>query len=361
MTLMALILASLIILVSGSGAIDSEQHAAPNAAAVAKNVTRDLPAGVRGEEITFTNAQVKLAGTLLSPKLEAGKRAPAVLLITGLEQADRDGLSYGKTRHDVYRDIAEHLAARGLVVLRYDKRCIGASGCGQENSYDDLVDDARAALAYLRRRAEVAPTRIAVFGHSEGGTIASIVAVNEEKKVAGVVLAGARGRTLNKMLRDQMRGRMKEEGKKDEEIEAFLAKLDRLFKAVLSGDTNAAKELNLQDPYEALLANVLKEPSLVVSQTVNDPLQVMNSVVPPVLILQGQKDVQVSVKDAQYLEEALKRAQHADQTLHLLPDVDHLLKTNKGAANWAAYADAARPVDADLLMILTDWLQKKLK
>ena len=77
--------------------------------------------------------------------------------------------------------------------------------------------------------------------------------------------------------------------------------------------------------------------------------------------MQGKKDIQVAVKDAQFLEEAMKRASHEDATLHLLDDVDHLLKTNKGATAITSYADTSRPLDAAMLTILTDWLLKKAK
>jgi hypothetical protein len=61
------------------------------------------------------------------------------------------------------------------------------------------------------------------------------------------------------------------------------------------------------------------------------------------------------------LEEALKRVNHPDTNLHLLEDVDHLLKTNKGAAKLSSSADTSRPFDTTMLAVLTDWLQKKAR
>ena len=81
----------------------------------------------------------------------------------------------------------------------------------------------------------------------------------------------------------------------------------------------------------------------------------------PVLILQGRKDLQISVRDAQYLEESLKRAHHPDATMRLFDDMDHLLKTNKGAASMAANQDAGRTLDTAMLTTLTDWMQKRAR
>ena len=94
---------------------------------------------------------------------------------------------------------------------------------------------------------------------------------------------------------------------------------------------------------------------------INDPLQIANGIKAPLLLVQGEKDLVVSVKDARFLNEAMSRGNHPDTTLQILPDVDHLLKTNKGAATQAANTDAARPLDAGLLTILTEWLQKRAK
>ncbi len=110
-----------------------------------------------------------------------------------------------------------------------------------------------------------------------------------------------------------------------------------------------------------MLADLIKQRQVVAPLFINDPLQIVNNIQSPTLILQGKKDVQVTVQDAEFLEEAMKRASHKDSTLLVLDDVDHLLKTNKGAASSASLSDASRPVDAALLAAVTDWLLKKSK
>lgn len=326
-----------------------------------KPVARTLPAGVRSEEVSFDGVGVKLAGTLLLPKLEAGKRAPAVLLIAGSGPTPRDGVKFGEVEQFIYRDLAEHLAGQGYAVLRYDKRCVGASTCKPKSSFDEYVDDARDAVVYLRKRADIDPANVVIFGHSEGGFIGSVVASHDET-IAGLIMAAAPGRTLNKLLHDQLEARMKEAGKSETEIAAFLTKFNRIVRTLMSGQADGlAEQLNAKDPYDAVLLSLVKQADLVIPMLINDPLQVVNNVKAPVLVLQGDKDLQVSVRDAQFLNEALKRADHPDYKLHVLKDVDHLLKTNKGAASLAAYADSSRPLDAQLLAVLTEWLKKRVK
>src|SRR5262249_31545352 len=121
------------------------------------------------KEVKFDGANVSLAGTLLLPKLESGKRAAAVVIIAGSGPTPRDGLTFGTEKQLIYRDLAEYLAARGYVTLRYDNRCVGASQCAKPTSYNDYVDDATGAIEYLRELSQVDAKRVFLFGHGEGG------------------------------------------------------------------------------------------------------------------------------------------------------------------------------------------------
>lgn len=316
----------------------------------------------QSHEVKFDGHDLKLAGTLLIPKLDGGKRAPGVLIVPESGVTSRDGVTVGEAKHTVYRDLAEHLAGKGIAVLRYDKRCAGTSECKQATSFDDYIDDARKAADFLKTHSQVDPAKVFLFGHGEGGYISSSLAAAEDSKFAGVILAAAPGRHLHKIIRKTVERRLAEEGKKQEESGAVLAKLDRVIRLIQSGQQDfSSVPLNDKDFYDALLADLIKQRQVVVALFINDPLQIVNNIQPPTLIVQGKKDVQVTVQDAEFLEEAMKRAEHKDSTLLVLDDVDHLLKTNKGAASSASLSDASRPVDAALLAAVTDWILKKSK
>src|SRR5215813_7871343 len=181
---------SLMILTSSVAiaAAQNKNSSSPTAAA--------SPSAFESKEIKFDGANVSLAGTLLLPKLESGKRAPAVLIIAGSRQTPRDGLTFGTAKQLIYRDLAEYLTARGYVTLRYDKRCVGASQCVKPTSFDDLVEDARGGVTFLREHPQVDPNRIFIFGHREGGVISATIGGTDDKKLAGVIVAAMPGRTL---------------------------------------------------------------------------------------------------------------------------------------------------------------------
>jgi dienelactone hydrolase len=138
---------------------------------------RVAPPALREEEVRFSNGGVELAGTLLLPA-GAGPH-PAVVFVHG---------SGGEGRW-ASRYLARRLAREGFAALIWDKRGVGEStGWWPEASFEDLAGDAAAAVAYLRTRAEIDPARVGIHGHSQGGTIAPLVAVRSE---ADFVIASA--------------------------------------------------------------------------------------------------------------------------------------------------------------------------
>jgi uncharacterized protein len=119
----------------------------------------------RSTPIRFNNESVALAGTVLSP-LTPG-RHPAVVFIHGSGAEGRWASGF----------FADYVARRGVVALIYDKRGVGEStGDWKTSTLDDLAQDAKVAVHLLASRPDVDPRRLGVYGHSQGGFIAPMVA-----------------------------------------------------------------------------------------------------------------------------------------------------------------------------------------
>lgn len=139
-------------------------------------------APVVGEEVTFKNGDVTLAGTLLIPaaKGKGGKR-PAVVFTHG----------GGPQLREVMWGLGYLYAARGFAVLSYDKRGVGKStGNWREASFEDLADDAVAAAKFLQTRSEVNPKQIGFWGLSQGGWIAPLAASRFPDAAFAIALSG---------------------------------------------------------------------------------------------------------------------------------------------------------------------------
>ncbi|MGE5233841.1 MAG: alpha/beta hydrolase family protein [Acidobacteriota bacterium] len=116
-------------------------------------------------DVEFVSGGVKLAGTVLSPR--ARGRHPGIVFIHGSGPE-------GRWANAV---MADDLARHGIVALIYDKRGVGRSGGDWKTStLEDLAGDARAAVHLMATRRDVDPSRVGVYGHSQGGFIAPMVA-----------------------------------------------------------------------------------------------------------------------------------------------------------------------------------------
>jgi alpha-beta hydrolase superfamily lysophospholipase len=281
------------------------------------------------QEVTIDGGRAVLHGSLLSPP---GAHGAAVLIIAGSGPTDRDGNSpVPSVKPNMYKLLAEGLAGEGIASLRFDKRGIAASAGAappeSELRLSTYVDDAVAWTDFLRRQPGV--TCVVLLGHSEGALIAPLVA--QKTPVCGVISVSGMGRTMDVVLADQLNAALPDAMKPD----AF-----KVLAELKAGRTVA-------DPPSALAA--LFRPSVqpyLISELNIDPVAELAKVKAPVLILQGETDIQVSVADA----EALK-ATRPDAKLVLLAGVNHVLKLAPldRAANIATYADPTLPLAPGVL------------
>jgi uncharacterized protein len=144
----------------------------------------DLPAAsVQSREVTFADGDVKLAGTLLLPA-DAGKH-PAILFLHGSGPEGRWANHY----------LARKCAEAGIAALIYDKRGVGQStGDWQKVGFEPLAEDAFAGIRFLQSSPEIDAAQVGIYGHSQGGTIAPLVATRAPG-LAFVIASAAGGTT----------------------------------------------------------------------------------------------------------------------------------------------------------------------
>ncbi|MGH9949625.1 MAG: alpha/beta hydrolase family protein, partial [Pyrinomonadaceae bacterium] len=135
------------------------------------------PPVFKQEEVSFRNRDVILSGTLLIPLTDGPH--PVVVFLHG---------SGSEGRH-ASRFLAEYLTGRGIAALIYDKRGVGKStGDWKLSDFNDLAADAMAGIDLVRGRKEINAHKIGLYGHSQGGMLAPLVA-SRSKDVAFVISA----------------------------------------------------------------------------------------------------------------------------------------------------------------------------
>lgn len=300
------------------------------------------PAGApyTAEEVTVrTPAGHVLTGTLTLPA-RAGRPVPAVVLATGSGPQDRDGASAAIPGYRPFRQVADTLARRGIAVLRLDDRGVGGSGgVAPDVTTAHFADDLRAAVAYLRARPEIAPGRIGLVGHSEGGVSAPMVAADDPRIRAVALLAGT-----------SRRGR-----------EVSLYQNRALLDAV--PELTPAQRDSIMATIPAQLDSLAGTGAWLRYWFEYDPLPTARRVRAPVLVLQGATDRQVPEAQARELAGAMRAAGNRDVTLRVFPAINHLfLPDPEGTANVQRYAGLpSKDVPPAVLGALADWLAAKLR
>ena len=156
----------------------------------------------------FTSEEVAIQGKyllqgILTVPEEIETKCPAVLVVAGSGEVDRDGNVSGfKFKLDTYKELAEFVTGLGFAVLRYDKRGVAKSeGSYLETSMWDLVDDIGACVQFLKGHPRVDPDRVILMGHSEGCLLIS--AYSARNPVAGIVLLAGAVETIEEALQRQ--------------------------------------------------------------------------------------------------------------------------------------------------------------
>jgi uncharacterized protein len=315
-----------------------------------------LPAFVTSEEVTFKGDNVALTGTLFLPKNKAGQKVPAVLMISDF-YSSREGTTVNKAQHTSYRDLAVHLVERGFAVLRYDRRCTGASECNHQATMAVAGDDGVGGVKFLQARPEINPKKIFALGHGDGSFIAASIAGHAD--VAGLIALNAPGRNASKLLREWAKQRFQDRKTPAAEVEKYMTHLEAVIQLLAAG--GARTEDVKVDPQDDLLAPLANSPDYAYSWLLDDPLGLFPGVTGSVLIVHGGKDRRIPTREASYIRDALQTGEHKDFETHLLPDLDYFLKVNKNAATYEIDQDVARPLDPALLKLIDEWLAKKLK
>src|SRR3954453_13780146 len=185
------------------------------------------------EDVSITSSPgVVLAATLRTPNGHGSGPFPAVLLLGGSGPGSGGGPS----------PLMARLLGDGIALLEYDKRGNGKSSGEFVDSLGNMETDATAAVKYLRTRADIDGSRIALVGHSQGGAVAPAVAA-QDPTIAGVVMlagpaapptAPGPGHEINLVI---MKDMLAKTGATRAAIEQVSKASERLFEAEVGNAT----------------------------------------------------------------------------------------------------------------------------
>jgi uncharacterized protein len=333
-----------------------------------------------GEDVTFNNGDVTLAGTLTLP--DGAGPHPAIVLISGSGAQNRDEEIFGFKPFAIF---AEELSQAGIAVLRYDDRGIGGSSAGTaDDTSETYAGDVRAAMEYLQTRSEIDKSKIGLLGHSEGGIIAPLVSVETGDPAFLVLLAGP-GVSGRELLVEQAVAIVAADGADEAEQARTREQQQAVIDAVLSGEGLDAIRADLVKEYRAAaeklpaqqkqaLGDLEKWAETTIDSQLamfespwmqffltHDPATTLENVTVPVLALFGEKDTQVPpAVNIDPMKAALERAGNEDVSVTVIPGANHLFQAAEtGSPN--EYATLPKEFAPGVTDTIVDWINERMK
>ena len=310
--------------------------------------TPAMPYPYQTQEVSFNNGDAILKGTLVIPE-NASRQTPVLLMVTGSGLQNRDEEIF---EHKPFAVIADVLARAGIATLRYDDRGFGESTGDVVNcTTEDLKNDAFAGVQLLRSRFD----KVGVIGHSEGGTIALMLAA--EKKVDFIVSLAGMAVSGKETLLWQNRLALAAANTPSETIDVYCNALDEVFNACISGTAMpSTTQYNLPTSLAQNLTVVTKQlqtPYMKQFLTL-DSRPLLGNITCPVLALNGTKDTQVEPEsNLGALRSGLQK--NAKNKLEAIEGVNHLFQHCKtGMAT--EYGNIEETIAPEVLEKMVYWL-----
>jgi dienelactone hydrolase len=236
-------------------------------------------------------------------------------------------------------------------VLRYEKRSHKYGGqiaddLAQMTVKDEVIDDALAAVALLATVPEIDRRRIFVVGHSLGGHLAPRIATGG-KDIAGIVLLAGNARPLEDLVVEQVRYEASLAGPVTPAIQKAIDDAEASAKAMRNPD--------LKPGMTVMMMRSALPSSYVLDLRTYHPTEVAASLTVPILIIQGERDYQVTMTDFGLWQKAL--AGHKNATLKSYPGLNHFFMSGTGPGSPAEYAKANH-VERAVIEDLAAWCQR---
>ena len=315
-----------------------ETDAPWNAPAYAK------PDSFTEQPLTLVNGKYELPGTLTMPKGDGP--FPAVVLVHGSGPHDQDE-SIGPNKG--FKDLAFGLAAHGIAVFRYVKR---TEKYGEKSSDDpakltvddEVISDARAAIALVAKQQKINPKQVFLVGHSLGAYLAPRIATGDSE-IEGIAILGANTRPIEQVIVEQVRYLAGKSGAAADEAARQVSDVEAAEKQIESPDLKPGDIVSLlgSNAYGAYWLDLRGY----------DPVKTASQLKIPILILQGGRDYQVTSANFDEWTKAL--AKHKNVTLKSFPDLNHLFMPGEGTPTPAEYAKPNH-VSEDVINAIAAWV-----
>lgn len=321
----------------------------PGKPVVKRPQTPVAPFPYKEESISFTNAGYTFNGTLTLPQ-NCSKTTPVVLMVTGSGQQNRDEELFD---HKPFAVIADALARQGIASLRYDDRGWGDKSLDfSQFTTADFLQDAASALPLLRKRFN----KVGVLGHSEGGTIAMMLA--SEGKADFIVSLAGMAISGKETLVMQNRQAMSALGLPKDVVDSYCTTISNILDEIAKGKKTSEISIDgVPDNLKPILKRELEQTSspYIRHLITLDAGKQLSNIKCPVLALNGTKDTQVDcTANTTQLEKCLTNCKH---TIKKIDGANHLFQ-HCTTGSIVEYQQIEETIAPDVLETITKWINE---
>jgi uncharacterized protein len=298
--------------------------------------------GITEDSTTLKTPTGEIYGTLLIPN--SAKPVPVALIIAGSGPTDRDG-NQPAMKNNSLKMLAEGLYNNGIASLRFDKRGIakskGAIKSESELSFETYIEDVRLWADLLKKDKRFSTVNI--VGHSEGSLI-GMVACEGNSNVTKYISVAGMGVPMNETLKEQLGKQIASHPALKDSCFLYI---DRLKKGEKFGNV---------DPAFLALFRPSVQPYLISAFKYNPQTEIKKLTI-PILILQGDTDIQIHVADADLLAAA-----NANARKEIIENMNHVLKNCPGkdlTAQMPTYTTSEIPINGKLVEEIAHFVNGK--
>lgn len=288
-------------------------------------------AQIKSQDILIKNGNIELPGTLSY----LTENAPLIVWIHGSGNIDRNGNQDGIIKANYIKQFREAINKQGIAFFSYDKRTATAKNKPYLKGivFNDLVADAKLSIQYLKKHYRFSKT--VLIGHSQGSLIGALLADEVDMYIS---LAGP-SNTIDHSIIEQINARA-----------PMLTEVTKNHIKELK-ETRSIKEVN---PMLLSIFAAQNQPFLI-SWFAHNPSEVFKNIKKPTLIINGSKDLQIKVADAEKLHKSLPKSE-----LVIIENMNHVLKEiHQDDDNMKSYYTSEFPISTKLVSTIVSFLKKK--
>lgn len=284
---------------------------------------------VKSEEILLKNKKIELLGTLTF----TAQKSPLIIWVHGSGNVDRNGNQMPIVKANYIKQFRDSINKRGIAFYSYDKRTAVANN--KENlkgvTFEDFTEDLKIAINHFKKDKRF--SSITLLGHSQGSLTAMLASKNVDNYIS---LAGA-SRTIDEVITEQVK---KNSPMALDTVKSYLKELK---------ETGNIKYVN---PLLKSLFSEQNQPFL--KSWINyNPVKEIKRLKIPILIVNGTKDLQIPVKDAESLHKANPKSK-----LLIIENMNHVIKDiQQPQDNMKSYYSADYPLSVAFITAVYNFVK----